>query len=66
MWYGPNDRNFPGLDRIFPEGKIRRIRGKIPVRSLPFAPFTMGLSIMVVPNLAGLDHIPAKLDDQDT
>ena len=26
MWYGPNDRNFPGLDRIFSEEKIRRIR----------------------------------------
>ena len=35
MWYGPNDRNFPGLDRIFPEGKIRRIRGKNPVLSRP-------------------------------
>ena len=32
MWYGPNDRNFPGLDRKNPEGKIRRIRGKNPVR----------------------------------
>ena len=27
MPYGPNDRNFPGLDRVFPEGQIRRIRG---------------------------------------
>ena len=33
MSYGPNDRNFPGLDRIFPEGKIRRIRGENPVSS---------------------------------
>ena len=29
MSYGQNNRNFPGLDRIFPEGKIRRIRRKI-------------------------------------
>ena len=31
MSYGPNDRNFPGLDRIFPEEKIR---GENPVSSL--------------------------------
>ena len=28
MSYGPNNWNFPGLDRIFPEGKIRQIRGE--------------------------------------
>ena len=35
MLYGPNNRNFPGLDRIFPEGKIQRIQGKNQVSSLP-------------------------------
>ena len=38
MSYGPNNRNFPGLDRIFPEGKIRRIRGKNPVSSPSVCP----------------------------
>ena len=34
MSYGPINRNFPGLHRIFPEEKIRRIRGENPVSSL--------------------------------
>ena len=29
MSYGPNDRNFPGLDRIFPEEKFGKFEGKI-------------------------------------
>ena len=33
MSYGPSDRNFPGLDRIFSEEKIRRIRRENPVSS---------------------------------
>ena len=33
MSYGLNNRNFPGLDRKFPEGKIRRIPGENPVSS---------------------------------
>ena len=37
MSYGPNNRNFPGLDRIFPEGKIRRIRGENLVSSPPLS-----------------------------
>ena len=31
--YGQNNRNFPGLDRILPEEKIRRIRGENLVKS---------------------------------
>ena len=42
MSYGPNDPNFPRLDRSFPEEKILRIRGENPVSSLilkaPHAP----------------------------
>ena len=44
MWYGPNDRNFPGLDRKNPEGKIRRIRGKNPVRP---PDFTYGSALQI-------------------
>ena len=47
MSYGPNDRNFPGLDRIFPEGKIRRIRGKNPVSSQDVADAYADLVVLV-------------------
>ena len=55
--YGPIDRNFPGLDRIFPEGKIRLIRGENPVSSLE-----VGNKLEDVVVLVEMDPARALLD----
>ena len=43
MLYGPNDWNFPWLERVFPEERIRWILGENPVR-LPSSGKTRGAS----------------------